>query len=215
MGFFDKARQAAEQARVRASETVTQARESAKPAMQQTQQGLSQAGSAAKEAAGSARKGLATVVERIDPSLLADIIIKATALQEKANEALRVKTSPYRISEITITATIPPQIGFSIARIGDVEETLTGHEVDSTELVTEAIEDPAAPIVSLAGDGALAGAGSASAEAATEAGTDGSGALADVGESLSEVGESLTEVGDSLSAAGSVPPTNEDPHQNG
>ena len=73
------------------------------------------------------------------PGILADLVIKATALQEKANAALRAKGSPYRIAEVQITATLPPQIGFSIARIGDIEEELTGHEVDSSQLVQEVL----------------------------------------------------------------------------
>src|SRR4029077_6447080 len=92
----------------------------------------------AKAMAGRARSSLVTAVERIDPRLLADIVIKATALQERTNLALRDKGSAYRIAEITITATIPPQIGFSIARIGDIDQVVvTGPTVDSTTLVAE------------------------------------------------------------------------------
>jgi hypothetical protein len=82
-----------------------------------------------------ARRGVATAVDRIDPGVLADIIIKATALQERANTALRAKGSAYRISEVVIGASIPPTINFSIARIGEEEERVTGQEVASTELV--------------------------------------------------------------------------------
>jgi hypothetical protein len=84
------------------------------------------------------------MVDKIDPGLLADVVIKSTALQEKTNAALRAKGSPYRIAEVTITATLPPQIGFSIARIGDVEEALTGAEVDSSQLVQAVIAEEAA-----------------------------------------------------------------------
>jgi hypothetical protein len=90
------------------------------------------------------------MVDRIDPGLLADIVIKATALQEKANTSLRTKGSPYRIGEITITATIPPQVGFSISRVGDVEEVLTGREMDSTELVAAQVGEGEA-VISLDG----------------------------------------------------------------
>ncbi len=45
------------------------------------------------DAAGQAKRGLITAIEKIDPGLLADIIIKATALQERANHALRDKAS--------------------------------------------------------------------------------------------------------------------------
>ena len=40
---------------------------------------------------GAARRGVSTVVERIDPGVLADLIIKATALQEMTNSSLRDK----------------------------------------------------------------------------------------------------------------------------
>ena len=153
MSFFDKARQAAdraaqqardaaEQARARVNDPTTQER------MRSTVQSASQQ---ARDAAGKTKKGIATMVDRIDPGLLADIVIKATALQEKANNSLRTKGSPYRIGEITITATIPPQVGFSIARVGDVEEVLTGREVDSTELVASQTELEGEAVISLDG----------------------------------------------------------------
>ncbi len=75
-------------------------------------------------------------IERIDPGLLADVVIKATALQERANAALRAKESAYRIDEITVTATIPPQIGFTISRVGDpVESGAAATAVDSATLI--------------------------------------------------------------------------------
>ena len=89
----------------------------------------------ARRFAGRARRGLTTIVEKIDPGLLADVVIKATALQEKANASLRAKHSPYRISEVVISAAIPPQVSFTIARIDDVEEEITGEVRESTELV--------------------------------------------------------------------------------
>lgn len=157
MSFFEKARQAAEQARQAAAARTEQARAAATvaahqaqikiheqaPILQaQTREGLGIAGSNLKVAGKSAKKGVITLVDRIDPGILADIIIKATALQEKANNSLRMKGSPYRIAEIQITAAIPPQMGFSISRIGDVEEELTGREVESAELAdTLATED--------------------------------------------------------------------------
>src|SRR4029079_16061881 len=105
---------------------------------------MQQAGASARSAGSAAKRGLSTMVDKIDPGLLADIVIKATALQEKSNAALRAKGSPYRIAEVTITATLPPQVGFSIARVGDVEETLTGREIDSSALVHEVLADEAA-----------------------------------------------------------------------
>ena len=89
----------------------------------------------ARRLAGRARRGLTTIVERIDPGLLADVVIKATSIQEKANAALRTKRSPYRIGEVVISAAIPPQVSFAIVRIDDVEEEITGDIRESSELV--------------------------------------------------------------------------------
>jgi len=71
---------------------------------------------------GSARAGLSQLVDRLDPGLVADVIIKATSLQEHANAALRAKGSAYRIDGVSITATIPPQISFSIGRSAAEED---------------------------------------------------------------------------------------------
>ncbi|MGH2462264.1 MAG: hypothetical protein ACRDFZ_01390, partial [Candidatus Limnocylindria bacterium] len=52
-----------------------------------------------------------------------------------ANASLRAKRSPYRISEVVISAAIPPQVSFTIARIDDVEEEISGEVRESSELV--------------------------------------------------------------------------------
>jgi hypothetical protein len=78
-----------------------------------------------------AKSGVASMIDRIDPGLLADIVIKATSLQEKANRRLREKHSPYRINEITLTAGLPPDVAFTIGRIEVEEEDLsTGTEAE-------------------------------------------------------------------------------------
>ena len=56
--------------------------------------GLSGAGASAREAIGMAKRGMNTVIEKIDPSTLADLIVKATALQEMTNSSLRAKAGP-------------------------------------------------------------------------------------------------------------------------
>jgi hypothetical protein len=119
------AQQAAEAARTKATEVTRSAQD---PAMHER---LSKQ---AKEAMGQARKSMATVVEKIDPATLAELIIKATALQEKTNASLRDKKSPYRIAEIAITASIPPGVSFVISRI-DEGEILSGTAVTSAELI--------------------------------------------------------------------------------
>lgn len=108
MGLMDKARQTAEQARVgmlgeRSLDGVDPDSPPPPPP--------------------SARAGAAinAFIERINPGLLADLIIHATAAQEKTNKALQAKGSHYRISEMYLTASIPPQVGFYIARMGDSE----------------------------------------------------------------------------------------------
>ena len=98
---------------------------------------------------GAARRGVSTVVERIDPGVLADLIIKATALQEMTNSSLREKQSPYRINEITITASIPPGVTFAIGRIDVQQETTTGREVSSEMLVDQ--QTPGEAVISLDG----------------------------------------------------------------
>jgi len=49
-----------------------------------------------------------------------------------ANNAQREKGSPYRISEITISATIPPGVNFAIGRIDDPEAAAAAdlHKLD-------------------------------------------------------------------------------------
>jgi hypothetical protein len=115
MSFFEKAKQAADRA-------AEQARIAA-----------AQAGAQAK-----------ATTERVKRSMtherLAELIVKATALQERTNDELRAKNSPYRIQEITVTASIPPNIGFTIARLADPE--LIGKVVESVEILEELGETP-------------------------------------------------------------------------
>jgi len=136
----EMAEQAAEQAQ-QASGMVS--RTAADPATQE------KLGQQARAAMGAARRGVSTVVERIDPGVLADLIIKATALQEMTNTSLRDKRSPYRINEISIAASIPPGVTFAIGRIDVPEETLTGTELSSEELVEEQV--PGEAVISLDG----------------------------------------------------------------
>jgi len=103
----------------------------------------------------AAGRGARTMVERIDPGILADVVIKATALQEVANARLRQKGSAYRIAEIVVTATLPPGISFTIARTGDLEEGagpgLSSTQILAAEAAAEAAQEegPPADIVSL------------------------------------------------------------------
>ena len=135
MSFLNRAKEAAQAAAEQAQQAAGMATRSAQdPATQE------KLGQQARSAIGAARRGVSTVVERIDPGVLADLIIKSTALQEMTNASLREKKSPYRISEVAITASIPPGISFSIGRIDDVEERLTGAEMSSEQLVDGMVE---------------------------------------------------------------------------
>lgn len=73
----------------------------------------------ARAALKKAKRGFTTALERIDPRILADVVVKATSLQEKANASLQSRGSVYRIGEIAIGASIPPSITFTIERVDD------------------------------------------------------------------------------------------------
>ena len=73
----------------------------------------------AQSALRKAKRGFTTALERIDPKILADVVIKATSLQERANASLKERGSVYRIGEIGIGAAIPPSITFTIERVDD------------------------------------------------------------------------------------------------
>jgi hypothetical protein len=81
-----------------------------------------------------------------DPGLLADVVIKATSLQEKANPRLREKSSPYRINEITITAGIPPDVAFTIGRIEVEEEASSLTSLSNAEIELEPVESTWLPM---------------------------------------------------------------------
>lgn len=123
MSFIKRAQEAAAQVAAMADRTASD------PATAET---LSKS---AREAVGLARRGVTTVIEKIDPSTLAELIVRATALQEMTNRSLRQKGSPYRIAEISISASIPPAVSFAIGRIGDEPEEVVGHVVSSADLL--------------------------------------------------------------------------------
>jgi len=91
----------------------------------------------ARSALKKAKRGFTTALERIDPRILADVVVKATSLQEKANASLKERGSAYRIGQIQIGASFPPSIVFAIERVDDPERRLH----DSTALLAKAIAD--------------------------------------------------------------------------
>ncbi|HYH91912.1 MAG TPA: hypothetical protein VD763_02045 [Candidatus Saccharimonadales bacterium] len=139
MSFIKKAREAAEAAADQAREVAAAAGRTANDpsTTDKINKSLAGAGQGAREAVGMARRGVNTVIERIDPGTLAELIIKATALQEMTNRALRQKGSPYRIGEISIAASIPPGVTFAIARLDDEPEAVDGLVVSSQDLVDQ------------------------------------------------------------------------------
>jgi hypothetical protein len=149
VSFIKRAQEAAaaatEAAKVKAGEAATVVGHTASDPSTQEKLGQS-----ARSALGAARRGVSTVVERIDPGVLADLIIKATALQEMTNGSLREKQSPYRISEVSITASIPPGVSFAISRMDDSGEIITGSTVSSATLVDDMHETGEA-VISLDG----------------------------------------------------------------
>jgi hypothetical protein len=145
VSFIKRAQEAAAQAAEAARQTAAVANQKANDP--ETQEAVARS---AREAVGMARKGVTTVIEKIDPSTLAELIVKATYLQELTNKALRQKGSPYRIGEIAISASIPPAVSFAIARLGD-EEEMVGQIVSSTELVAEEAVDESELVLALDG----------------------------------------------------------------
>ena len=150
MSFIKKAQEAAAAAANQAQQAAEMARHAASSANQSASdpatterinKTLTGASQSAREAVGLARRGVSTVIERIDPGTLAELIIKATALQEMTNKSLRSKGSPYRISEISIAATIPPGVTFAIGRLDDEPEAASDLLIASSELIaTEATD---------------------------------------------------------------------------
>jgi hypothetical protein len=146
--FMERARQAAGQAATAAAKvTVDVGTQAAKAGVDIGGKAARAAGDAGEKAAATirdpatkvraraalkkAKRGFTTVLERIDPRILADVVVKATSLQEKANKSLKERGSAYRIGEITIGASFPPSIQFSIERIDDPDVEL----LDSTTLL--------------------------------------------------------------------------------
>jgi hypothetical protein len=155
MSFMDKARKAADQARQNAAQGI--AAMTTPEAKAEMREAALQVGGQVRGAAGHAKRGLVSALDKIDPGILADVVIKATALQETANRSLRARGSVYRIGEITITAGLPPQVGFTIERLGDAPEDeepaaelRSSSELEQTVSVDEAAESLEGSLLDLA-----------------------------------------------------------------
>jgi uncharacterized protein YjbJ (UPF0337 family) len=181
-GLLDKAKEAADHAAERARSAAESAADRASVASDQARVVAGQLGRATGEAVGTAttavtdpanqakakvtaraglskaKSGLSGMIDRIDPGLMADLVIKSTTLQEKANRSLREKGSPYRINEITITAGIPPDVAFTIGRIDVLEEdpAALGEDPDAIEpstITDSPLDDEAGLAAAAAVDG--------------------------------------------------------------
>ena len=124
MSFLERAKQVAEQAAKVGAEV---GREAAKVGAEVGQKAATTirdpaTKARAQSAVNKAKRGFTTALERIDPKILADVVIKATSLQERANASLKERGSVYRISEIGIGAAIPPSVTFTIARVDEVDD---------------------------------------------------------------------------------------------
>jgi hypothetical protein len=101
----------------------------------------------AGKAAGGAGRAVKSALDKLNPDLLAGIVIKATAIQEQANAVLRSNRSLYRIGGIEIGASFPPSISFQIIRAAELEleeqalGILPEAGVASAELDAEGIAD--------------------------------------------------------------------------
>lgn len=159
MTFMERARQAAGQAASTAAKvSVDVAGQAAKAAGEAGGKAASTlrdpaTKARARAALKKAKRGFTTALERIDPRILADVVVKATSLQERANISLKERGSAYRIGEITIGASIPPSIQFTIERIDDPDRVLQDSSALLAKTVAEAegAERPAATIVGLDG----------------------------------------------------------------
>ena len=151
MSFLERAKQVAEQAAKVGAEV---GREAAKVGAEVGQKAATTirdpaTKARAQSAVNKAKRGFTTALERIDPRILADVVIKATSLQERANSSLKERGSVYRISEIGIGAAIPPSVTFTIARVDDPDKP--GLMDSSTLLAADAAAKGDETIVSLDG----------------------------------------------------------------
>jgi len=73
----------------------------------------------AKELSG---KMVDKVTEFSSDELIADTIMKAVEKQEKVNEVLKQRGSPYRVSDMDLQMGVPPTIVFGVRRISEQSE---------------------------------------------------------------------------------------------
>jgi hypothetical protein len=113
MGIMERAREAAEQARVMVARPVEETADDDVASAA----ALAEDGVAGETEAPPARhrSPFSVFADKLDAGALADLVTKAGAMQEKVNATLRERGITYRISEVCFTATFPPQVSFYIA----------------------------------------------------------------------------------------------------
>ena len=107
------------------------------------------AATGAGKAAEGAGKLAKSALDKLNPSTLAAIVVKATSIQEQANRALRKQGSLYRIGGIEIGAAFPPSISFQIVRAAELEleeeaEEAAGEAAGEADQPAEAEDDEGA-----------------------------------------------------------------------
>ncbi|HLX34919.1 MAG TPA: hypothetical protein VKR30_06690 [Candidatus Limnocylindrales bacterium] len=95
----------------------------------------------ARKAVVGAGKSVKSAIDKLNPELLASVVLKATSLQEQANASLRRQGSLYRISGISIGATFPPSISFQIGRLSDLARDFIELPEAPVEAGAAAIDD--------------------------------------------------------------------------
>jgi hypothetical protein len=150
MGFLRKARHMAGSVADQASAAAGQALAAASDPSRQAAaasglaKGASDLADSTRESMDVGRKVMSHAVDKIDPDVLADIISKATLIQERVNTRLLSQKSAYRIGSLSVTVSIPPNISFGISRIGDLDAS--GSTPAQTDAL-DAAEVPDAPLL--------------------------------------------------------------------
>jgi hypothetical protein len=101
--------------------THAKAKLAARGAAEATAKGAAKGAVGAAKGAGTAGRAVKSALDKVNPDLLASVVVKATSLQEQANATLRKNGSLYRISGIAIGAAFPPSVTFQIGRLSDLD----------------------------------------------------------------------------------------------
>ena len=101
----------------------------------------------ARQAAEEASRELTERAKAEAPGAKVRAKVLADSAQVGAKEMAGRKSSAYRIGEIVVTATIPPQVSFGIHRIHDLEVDQSAATIDSATLIESGAIDDAPDVV--------------------------------------------------------------------